>query len=327
MRRAIGAWMMITAMSLIGGTATASESFPDRPVKVVVPMAAGGGTDAVARLIAQKMSASMDTPVIVDNRPGAGGQLGAETVASSEADGYTLLFASSSVMTLPYLRETRFELLEDFVPVGQVGVGGFVLTLRPTLEHQTLSEFLDDARENPGKFTFGSPGMGTAGHLALNLLNAKTGIEMVHVPFKSSTEIANALIAGQIDCAIDIVIIQKPFIEAGRVRALATTRDARDPSLPDLPSFNELDAVPGGFEITFWYGMFVPRSTPEGAVSRLQEAFAAAMQDQEIISRLDQLSVVPSSMTPAQFEQNIADDIAAWRKVIEDNDLFMGQAS
>lgn len=313
------------AVALCSGVALAASDYPDKPVKMVVPMAAGGGTDAVARVIASKMSDKMGSPIIVENRAGAGGQLGAEQVAASSADGYTLLFASSSVMTLPYLRQTRYDLQKDFVPVGQVGVGGFVLVLRPGLNHKTLAEFMADAKANPGKFTFGSPGIGSAGHLALNLLKAKTGIEMVHVPFKSSTEIVNALMGGQIDCAIDIITIEKPYIEAGKVRALATTTAARDPSLPDLPTFNELKAVPGGYEITFWYGMFVPRATPPDAVAKLQKAFATVVQEPEITGRLEQLSLVRSSLSPARFEENIAADIKTWRKIIEDNNLSTSQ--
>lgn len=327
MKRILTSLALLAGVTLTPASALAADNYPSQTVKVVVPMAAGGGTDAVARLIAQKMSDHMNTSVIVDNRAGAGGQLGTEVVASSTPDGYTVLFASSSIMTMPYLRETRFELQKDFQPIGQVGVGGFVLVLRPGLKHQTLQDFLNDAKQNPGKFTFGSPGVGSAGHLALNLLKAKTGIEMIHVPFKSSTEIVNALIGGQIDCAIDIVTIEKPFIEADKVRALATTKSERDPSLPTLPTFNELNVVPDGFEITFWYGMFAPKATPPAVAERLQLAFAAAMQDSEIIARLEKLSVVPSSLSAQEFSQNISDDIAAWRKVIDDNNLYMGSGS
>lgn len=327
MKRILSAMVLSAAACMTLGQPAHASDYPSQPIKVIVPMAAGGGTDAVARLIAQNMADQMKATVIVDNRPGAGGQLGTEVVAAAKPDGHTVLFASSSILTMPYLRQTRFELLKDFEPVGQVGVGGFVMVLRPDLKHATLQAFLDDAKQNPGKFTFGSPGVGSAGHLALNLLKAKTGIEMVHVPFKSSTEIVNALVGGQIDCAIDIVTIQKPFIESDRVRALATTRPERDQSLPELPTFNELKAAPGGFEITFWYGMFVPRDTPKAALDKLRETFNVAMKDPAVIDRLSNLSVVPSTFTADEFKQNIASEIAAWRKIIDDNNLYMGSGS
>jgi tripartite-type tricarboxylate transporter receptor subunit TctC len=259
----------------------------------------------------------------VENRAGAGGQIGTEIVASSAPDGYTMLFASSSTLTLPYLRKTRFELLRDFVPVGQVGIGGFVLVVSPKLPFRTLAEFLSAAKANPGKYTFGSPGVGSAGHLALHLLKAKSGIEMVHVPFKSSTEVAQALIGGQIDCAIDIVPIQKPYIEAQNVRALATTGAARDANLPSLPTFNESGLVPEGYEITFWYGMFLPRATPAPVVQRVQREFATVMKDPEVVQRVRAFSLEPSNLSAQGFAANIAADTTLWRKVIEDNKIVV----
>ena len=258
MKRILSAMVLSAAACMTLGQPAHASDYPGQPIKVIVPMAAGGGTDAVARLIAQNMADQM---------------------------------------------------------------------LRPDLKHATLQAFLADAKQNPGKFTFGSPGVGSAGHLALNLLKAKTGIEMVHEPFKSSTEIVNALVGGQIDCAIDIVTIQKPFIESDRVRALATTRPERDQSLPELPTFNELKAAPGGFEITFWYGMFVPRDTPKAALDKLRETFNVAMKDPAVIDRLSNLSVVPSTFTADEFKQNIASETAAWRKIIDDNNLYMGSGS
>lgn len=201
-----------------------------------------------------------------------------------------MLFASSSVETLPYLRKTKFELSRDFVPVGQVGIGNFVLVVSPKLPFKTLAEFMAAVKANPGKYTFGSPGTGSAGHLALNLLKAKAGLEMIHVPFKSSSEIAQAMISGQIDCAIDILLIQKPYIEAQSVRALATTGTVRDPNLPGLPTFNEAAGIPGGYEITFWYGVFLPRSTPAPVVERARREFASVMKDPEILQRVKGLT-------------------------------------
>jgi len=299
----------------------AAQEFPSRPVKIVAPMAAGGGTDTMARFFAQKMSARLGQPVVVENKAGAGGQVGAEIVAFSPADGYTMLFASSSAVALPYLRKTRFELSKDFVPVGQVGVGGFVLVVSPKLPFKTLGEFLAAAKANPGKYSFGSPGTGSAGHLGLALLKTRTGIDMIHVPFKSSTEIAQALIGGQIDCAIDIVPIQKPYIDAGTLRALATTGAARDPSLPQLLTFDESGLVSGGYQLTFWYGMFLPRGTPAPVVERVQREFAAVMKDPEVVQRVKGFSLTPSTLVGPEFGRSIVAETATWRKVIEDNKI------
>jgi tripartite-type tricarboxylate transporter receptor subunit TctC len=315
-RRAI-LWTLLA----LTGFAQADETYPSRPVKVVANMAAGGGTDSIARMFAQRITSELGQPVIVENRAGAAGQIGTEVVAASAADGYTFLFASSSLLSLPYLRQTRYELLKDFEPVGQVGIGGFVLVVNPKLPFNTLSEFMAAVKAQPGKYTFGSPGVGSAGHLGLHLLRSKAGVDMVHVPFKSSSEVAQALISGQIDCAVDIVPIQKPYIEAKTVRAIATTGSTRDPSLPHLPTFNEAKVVDGGYELTFWYGMFAPRATPATALRKAQSAFSAVMADPGMRERIKTFGVAPSALDAAQFKASLTSEVALWRKIIKDNDI------
>ena len=312
---------------LVCGTAVvqAAEPYPSHPVKIIANMAAGGGTDAIARILSPKLSDRLGRPVIVENRAGAAGQLGTELAATSAPDGYTMLVASSTAVTLPYLRKTRYELLRDFVPVAQIGSGGFVLVINKKLPYTTAGEFLADAKAHPRKYTFGSPGQGSAGHLALNLLKSRTGIEMVHVPYKSSTEVAQAIIAGHVDCAIDIVPIEKPYIDAQSVRALATTGSRREPTLPDLPTFNEVGFVPGGYVTTFWYGAFLPRATPAPVVERVQREFAAVLKDPDVVERLKTFSVAPSQLIGADFERSINTDIAMWRKVIDDNKLSIDE--
>lgn len=305
--------------ALAGCILSAQAQYPERAMKLVAPMAAGGGTDSVARVFAEKLSGRLGQPVIVENRPGAGGQLGAEIVAHGPADGYTLLFASSSVLTLPYLRKTRFELHRDFVPVGQVGVGNFAVVINPKLPYRTLQEFLAAVKAQPGKFTFGSAGNGSAGHLAGELLKSRAGLDMVHVPFKSSGEITQALISGTIDCAIDVLTVQKPQIDAGTVRGLATTGAARDAALPNLPTVNETRLVPGGYEMTYWFGLFMPAKTPPAAAERVQKEFAQVMKEPDVAERVRAFSLAPSTLTPAQFQASIVSDSTMWRKVVQDN--------
>ncbi len=204
-----------------------------------------------------------------------------------------------------------------------MGIGGFVLVVNPRLPFKTLAEFMTAVKANPGKYTFGSPGVGSAGHLGLYLLKSKAGVEMVHVPYKSSTEVAQALIAGQIDCAVDIVPIQKSYIDAQSVRALATTGPARDASLPNLPTFNETKLVPGGYELTFWYGMFAPRATPAPIIKQAQAAFAAAQKDPDIQTRVKTFSLVPSELTATEFRSTIAAETELWRKIIKDNNITL----
>lgn len=308
---------LLAACTVLG----AHAQYPDRVVKMVAPMAAGGGTDVVARVFAQKLAARLGQTVIVENRPGAGGKLGTEVAAGAPADGYTMLFASSSVLTLPYLHKTRFELQRDFVPVGQVGVGNFAIVINPKLPYRTLQEFIASAKASPGKFTFGSAGNGSAGHLAGELFKARTGIDLVHVPYKSSGEISQALIAGTIDSSIDVLTVQKPQIDSGLVRGLATTGAARDPVLPNLPTVNETGIANGGYEMTYWFGMFLPAKTPLAVVERVQAEFAVVMKDPEIVERLKTFSLVPSTLTPAQFQASIVADANLWKKVIAANKL------
>jgi tripartite-type tricarboxylate transporter receptor subunit TctC len=320
---ALRSWrnLLLAGLLAVGVAANANELYPSRPVKVVANMAAGGGTDTIARIFAQRISRELGQPVVVENRAGAAGQIGTEVVASAPADGYTFLFASSSLLSLPYLRTTRYELLKDFEPVGQVGVGGFVLVVNPKLPFKSLTEFMAAVKANPGKYTFGSPGVGSAGHLGLYLLKTKSGADMVHVPFKSSTEVAQALISGQIDCAIDIVPIQKSYIDAQSVRALATTGQARDATLPNVPTFNESNVVPGGYELTFWYAMFAPRGTPAPVVKQAQDAFAAALKDPAMQERVKGFSVVPSQLTAGEFRSSLVGETELWRKIIKDNNI------
>jgi tripartite-type tricarboxylate transporter receptor subunit TctC len=312
---------LVATMLAASAIAAAHAEFPERPLTMIAPMAAGGGTDVVARVFAQKLAARLGQPVVVENRPGAGGQLGAQLVANARADGYTMLFTSSSVLTLPYLRKITFDLQRDFVPVGQVGVGNFAIVLNPKLPYHSLAEFVAAAKAQPGKFSYGSAGTGSAGHLAGELFKTRTGIDMVHVPFKSSSEISQALMAGTIDVSIDVLTVQKPQIEAGTVRGLATTGPLRDPVLPNLPTVNETNVASGGYEMTYWFGMFLPARTAPAVVQRVQKEFAVVMKDPEIQARIRAFSLVPSTFTPAQFQASIAAEVATWKPIIADNKI------
>lgn len=307
--------LLFTALGL-GIFSSATAAYPERPMKIITPMAAGGGTDTIARLFAQKLSLKLEQPVIVENKPGAAGQIGAELAAASVPDGYTFFMTSSTALTLPYLRATKFELNRDFVPIGQIGIGAFALAINNKLPFDTIQGFLADVKANPSKYTYGSPGIGSAGHLATELFSMKAGIKMVHVPFKSSTEVLQSLISGQIDSAIDILTIEQPHIESKAVRGLATTGKTRDPSLPNLPTFNEANLIQGGFEMTFWYGLFLPVRAPAVVIQKAQEAFSSIMSDPEILARLRQFSLSPSTLTATEFKKNMADETAVWIKII-----------
>ena len=321
MIRTISLNTVITFFTILLGLAQSASAwalYPEHPVKLIIPMAAGGGTDTIARLFAQKLSLKLAQPVIVENKPGAAGQIGAELAAAANPDGYTFFMTSSTALTLPYLRTTKFELNRDFVAIGQIGIGAFALAINNKLPFDTIQSFLADAKAHPAKYTYGSPGIGSAGHLATELFNMKVGIKMVHVPFKSSTEVLQSLVSGQIDSAIDILIIQQPHIETKAVRGLATTGKTRDPSLPNLPTFNEASIIPEGFEMTFWYGLFLPIKTPDAVIQKAQEAFSSIMTDPEILTRLRQFSLSPSTLSAQEFKKNMAEETAVWKKIISE---------
>ncbi|CAB4962495.1 unannotated protein [freshwater metagenome] len=312
---------LLASLVVLSSVSSAQVSYPSRPIRVVTGFATGGGTDTIARIFSDRISKELGQPVIVENRAGASGQLGAELVAAAPADGYTFLFAPSSSLTLPYLRTTRYEIIRDFEPVGHVGVSGFVMVVRPRLPFKTLEEFMAAVKANPDKYTFGSAGVGSVGHLGLFLLKSRMGAEMVHVPFKSSTEVAQALMSGQIDCAIDIVPIHKPYIDAKSIGAMATTGIERDSTLPQLPTFNETKVVPGGYELTFWYAMFARKGTPAPALQMARAAFATVMKQPSMQERVKGFGIVPSQLTPEQFQVSIAAETELWRKIIKDNNI------
>lgn len=301
----------------------AAADFPDRVVRVVVPQGPGGGTDLVARLIAQRLSPRLGQPVIVDNKPGGGTQLGTEYVANAPADGYTVLMTASPVVLLPYLRKTRFDFIRDFVPIGQVGVGNFALVVNPKLPFRTTEEFFKAVRANPGKYTFGSAGVGSAGHLALELLKARADMDLVHVPYRSAGEVATAVASGQVDSSIDNLTTEKPQIDAQNVRGLATTGQDRDPGLATLPTINELKLVPGGYVMTYWYGMFVSTRTPAPVVDRLRRDFAVVMSDPGMAEQLRKMSLVPSTFSAEAFGTSLAEEASMWRRVISDARIEM----
>lgn len=312
--------LAFTLAATVSVTAAAT-GYPERSLKIVVPMGAGGGTDTIARLLSQKLAARLGQSVIVENRAGAGGQVGAEFVAHSAADGYTMLLSSSSTLITPFLRKTNFDLRRDFVPVGQVGAQSLGVIASPRLPYRTISEFIAAAKANPGKFTFGSPGTGSVAHLAGEFLKSKSGIEMVHVPFKSSNEVVQALMAGTVDIAIDGTTVYLPGVESQRLRGLATTGRERAATLPNLPTVNESQAIPGGFETGLWFALFLPVRTPAEIVERVRKEFAAVMQDPEVASRVHSFGLTPSILTAAQFNASIDADAEVWKKLITDNKI------
>ena len=311
-RGLIGLAMSGLALPAVSNVAMA-ESYPARPVRVVVGLPAGTSPDIVARLVAQRLSERLGQPFFVENRPGAGSNLATETVVRARPDGYSLLFVlASNAINAALYDNLNFDFIRDVAPVASVGGIPFVMVVNPSFPANTVPEFIAYAKANPGKINMASVGNGTAPHVFGELFRDMTGVDMVHVPYRGNP--LPDLFGGQVQvyfCALPVSI---GFIRAGKLRALAVTTASRLQLLPDIPAAGEF--VPG-YEAIAWQGIGTPRSTPAAVVEKLNEAINASLADAKIQASLADIGVVPMPMTPAQFGKFIADETKKWTKVVK----------
>jgi tripartite-type tricarboxylate transporter receptor subunit TctC len=293
-----------------------AQSYPAKPIRMVVPFAPGGGSDLVGRVLAQKLSVALGQQVIVDNRAGAGGRIGTEMVARAPADGYTLLFATSSVMvTAPALyAKLAFDMPRDFAPVSLVASTAYVLVVHPSVPVRTVKDFIALAKRTPGKLSYASSGQGGPAHLAGELFSAAAKVDMVHVPYKGSSPGTTSVIAGETDAMFSNLLPALPAVKSGRLRALGVTSAHRSSIVPDVPT---LAATLPGFDVEQLYGVLAPAGTPREIVRRLNRETAKAVQATDVKAKLasDGSEVLVS--TPEAFEQRIVAEIAKWSKVIK----------
>jgi tripartite-type tricarboxylate transporter receptor subunit TctC len=297
-----------------------AQPYPSKPVKIIVPFPAGGATDVVARLLSQKLGEAWGQSVIVENRSGAGGNIGADAAAHSPPDGYTLLMTSGSIVTAnPYMyKAMTFDPAKDLVPITNVASGPQVIAVNPELPAKSLREFIAYAKANPGKVNMGSAGVGTQTHLAgENFANA-AGIDITHVPYKGEGPAMTDLIGGQIQLVTPNLGAAIGLIQQGKIRALAVTSPQRIPQLPDVPSASE--ALPG-FENAGWFGLMAPAGTPQEVIDRVQKESAKILLSEEFRAKLAQQGMVPVANTPAEFGAAIREESARWAKVIKERGL------
>ena len=297
------------------GTAALAQGYPNRPVRLIVADAAGGAPDQLGRLLAQKLSESLGQQVIVDNRPGAGGVLGAEHVAKAPADGYTLLMTTTAVYAiLPNLRkDLPYDPVRDFVPVARIATASNVLVINNALPAQNVAELVKYAKERPGALNYASAGIGTPAHLAGEMLNLLADIKVTHVPYKGAAPGLLDVIAGNAQYIITSPITAGAHMGAGRVRAIASTGVERNPALPDLPTV--ADTVPG-YEITQSWGVVVPAGTPPDVVKRLGDEIVKAMTSADVKERVLKTGAVPSADPPSAFAGFMAKERARLGDVI-----------
>jgi tripartite-type tricarboxylate transporter receptor subunit TctC len=298
------------------GLALAQDKFPNKPVTVVVPQAAGGANDAIARVIAQKLSEQMGQPFVIDNRTGAGGNVGTTAVARAKADGYTLMVTADSAMVInPSLyQSTGFDPIKDFDPVGTVATAGYVLVANPSFPAKNTTELIALAKQQPGKINIGSAGNGTLNHLIGEMLSKAAGIDMVHVPYKASSAAVTDLVAGQVQVSVQSLPSSIAFIRSGKVKVLGVINPKRLPALPDVPTIGETIK---GFGTTPWYGMFVPAGTPKHIVTQLNAEIAKALESRDVLDRLAGVGCEPYKSTPEQFANLVRDDLSRWAKIVK----------
>ena len=304
------------ALCLLSGLAQAqSAAYPNRPIKMVIPYAAGGPMDFIGRTLSPRLAQSLGQPLVIENRAGAGGAIGTDVVAKSAGDGYTLLNTSSSHASLPVVSPSLpYDPIKDFAPITLVANSvGFVVAARPDLPAKNLRELLADAKANPGKYTFGSGGVGNVMHFAAEFLCSSADVKMTHVPFKGVSQSLNDLVAGRIDFVIGAPTAVLPLIKAGKLKALAITASKRWSELPDVPTIDE--AAVKGFVYTPWYGFWFPAGTPNEQVNRMRNEVAKLLDDPEITRTFAEQGFATVGSTPAEFSQVIADEIAMNKKL------------
>ncbi len=294
--------------SLLFSLAASAQPFPAKPVRMVVPFPPGGGADALARLMAPELAGMWKQQVIVENKPGASGHIGADFVAQSPADGHTLLMSSTASLTEKNVSQ--------FAPVTLVSASPYVVTANPKVQASNVRELIALARANPGKLTFGSSGTGAASHLSAELFKSMAKVDLLHVPYKGTGQAVTDLLAGQVDLlfAPSQAVIQ--HIRAGKLKALATTGAKRSETLPDLPTVAE-SGLPG-YEAIGWFGLLAPAATPKPVVDKLSADANRALADQEVRSRMQALGADPSGNTPEEFARFIRKDQAKWAKLMRE---------
>jgi len=308
-----GVFAMLASMTL------ACAEYPDRPIHLVVPFPAGGGADNLARLIMPRVAQNLGASIVIDNRPGAGGNVGAEIVAHATPDGYTLLYGTNGTHAInqTLYGALRFDSVKDFAPISRMTQIAAMLTVKPGFPVQSVAELVQYARMNPGKLNFASAGNGTTSHLAGELLKTMTGIDMVHVPYRGGALAAADLMGGHVDMMIDVMPNVYPLVKGGKLRGLAVTTARRFPGTPEIPTMAE-SGVPG-FEMSAWDGIFAPAGTVRLVVDKLNAAIRAALDDPELRDMLLSRGAQPVAGTPEDLAQHVVTESAKWAKVVRDS--------
>lgn len=295
----------------------AQERFPSKPITIVVPQAAGGANDAIARVLGQKLSQQLGQSVVIDNRPGAGGNIGTAWTAKAKPDGYTLLVQADSAQVInPWLyKSTGFDPVKDFEPVAPLAHAGYVLTAHPSFAANNMKELIALAKANPGKYHIASAGNGTLNHLIGEMLGKAAGIELTHVPYKGSAAAATDVVGGQVPLSVQSLPSAIAFIKAGKLKVLGVVNEKRVAALPDAPTIGETIK---GFGQAPWYALFAPAGTPAAIVAQLQTEVARALEHKDVVEKLAAVGCEPFKGTAAQLGALVQADLPKWSRVVKD---------
>jgi tripartite-type tricarboxylate transporter receptor subunit TctC len=312
----------LRAVPLLGATClaaatAAAQSYPAKPLRIIVPVAAGGATDILTRAVAQRLASVWQQQVLVDNRPGGGSNVGFDVAAKAPADGYTLLMAQPAfTVNVSLYKKLPYDPLRDFAPIILTAWGANVLVVHPSVPVRTLKEFIALAKSRPGQLSYGSAGNGTTPHLSGELLKSMTGIQMTHIPYRGAGASIVDLMGGHVDLAFVSLSSVVPLVKAGKLRAIAITSGKRSALMPALPTFIE-SGLPG-FEVTGWFGLVAPTGTPREVVDRVHDTVANALAHADVLQTLTAVGLEPAAPnTPEQFGQFLKAEIEKWAKVVK----------
>lgn len=317
MRCRIGGVVVAMACVLLCTTVAvqAQPRYPNKPIRLVTPFAPGGGSDILARLIGPQIHEAWGQPIIVDNRPGGGGTLGAGMVVNASPDGYTLILVSGSYGSNAALHKLPYDTVTDIQPIILIGETGLVVTMHPTVPVKSIKDFIADAKANPAKYNFGSAGTGGLGHLSGELFKLETGVKMTHVPYKGSGPVMNALLSAEIQTSFSSLVPAIPHIRNGRLRAIGVTPPKRSRSLPDVPSIGE--TVPG-FEVIHWYGMWGPKALPQAIVQQWNKEVARILRTEAMQKWFENEGMEPAGGPPEQYRNRLRSDVDKWKRVVRE---------
>ena len=305
----------LAAAAALAAAPGEAQEWPSRPVHIVVPYTPGTGADILSRVLGPKLSERWKTPVVVDNKPGNTGNIGAEAVAKSEPDGYTFLVTATSFTTNPALKPARFDPAKDFAPVSLIATGELGVYVNPEVPAKTMKEFVALVKKQPGKLYYSSPGNGGPQHLAMELLKLETGMNIIHVPYKGAAGAISDLVGGHVQAMISALQTVAPHVHSGRLRMLAVMSDERAPAFPDVPTLKETGVA--DIEVSTWYAMFAPAGTPEAIVKRVNADLNDFLKEADVRAILEKQGLNPGGGAPQALGERVKRELARWTRVVK----------